>query len=161
MFFYCSLFQLAGFIYACYVVKLISEEEDSCKYLFIYLPWIHFFVDVCVCLEDLKGSLSKLHTHGVHTSLQLCNSGSLACFFFVITTWTDDKVCTASTMRESICAYLLWAPSKEAPLSLIGPLLSGASTAAPSQRGPKPIQFSTPLWGWPTYSLQIATFCRI
>lgn len=21
-----------GFIYACYVVKLISEEEDSCKY---------------------------------------------------------------------------------------------------------------------------------
>lgn len=28
----CVCLQLMGFIYACYVVKLISEEEDSCKY---------------------------------------------------------------------------------------------------------------------------------
>jgi len=27
------LFQLVGFVYACYVVSVFTEEEDSCKYL--------------------------------------------------------------------------------------------------------------------------------
>lgn len=47
----CFLFssQLAGFIYACYVVKLISEEEDSCEYIFITESW------VCYCSSFNEG----------------------------------------------------------------------------------------------------------
>lgn len=46
-----GFFQLAGFIYACYVVKLISEEEDSCKYefygfVFILYVWLFFFLNL-------------------------------------------------------------------------------------------------------------------
>uniref|UniRef100_A0A4W6EI30 Sodium/potassium-transporting ATPase subunit beta-1-interacting protein n=1 Tax=Lates calcarifer TaxID=8187 RepID=A0A4W6EI30_LATCA len=38
------LLALVGFIYACYVVKLISEEEDSCKYTIIHCTNIHVYL---------------------------------------------------------------------------------------------------------------------
>ena len=53
-----------GFIYACYVVKLISEEEDSCKYTaaHISMQTSHFFCNkaVCSCVSVCRAALGHL-----------------------------------------------------------------------------------------------------
>lgn len=36
-----SPLQLVGFVYACYVISIFMEEEDTCKYCYISL-WVDF-----------------------------------------------------------------------------------------------------------------------
>uniref|UniRef100_A0A8D1RVB8 Sodium/potassium-transporting ATPase subunit beta-1-interacting protein n=2 Tax=Sus scrofa TaxID=9823 RepID=A0A8D1RVB8_PIG len=35
------LLSLVGFVYACYVISIFMEEEDTCKYYYIYV-WVYF-----------------------------------------------------------------------------------------------------------------------
>lgn len=66
--------QLMGFIYACYVVKLISEEEDSCKYTLTHISvqTSHVFCNkaVCSCVSVCYAALC--HLFSFTGSLQGC-----------------------------------------------------------------------------------------
>lgn len=38
-YFFFSPLQLVGFVYACYVISIFMEEEDTCKYISL---WVDF-----------------------------------------------------------------------------------------------------------------------
>lgn len=42
--------QLLGFIYACYVISVITEEEDSCKYLSLSSYLLVLSLSVCLAV---------------------------------------------------------------------------------------------------------------
>lgn len=139
LFFFCL--QLMGFIYACYVVKLISEEEDSCKYTaaHISMQTSHFFCNkaVCSCVSVCRAALGHLFSFtGSAVLTELWKGCSPYIYSFIIAAaWGPMSCCGGSKMWSKQSGILLvWIASWFNSAAQVNPARGSLTTWCVSKR---------------------------